>query len=161
MGIRERLLTKVEDEIAVLERELKVDLPRQLAEAAAHGDLSENAEHEAAKDRKDTVTGLLLSLYKRRQGVANMNTDKIPRDSIGFWSTIEVLDLDNDEEASFQLVSPDESDPKNGRISMTSPIGRALAGKADGDEVTVTTPRGTRNYEIVSFTTIHEAESEE
>ncbi len=160
MGIREDLLKKVAAEITELERELKVDLPRQLFEAAAHGDLSENAEHEAAKDRKDTVTGLLLKLYERRQGISNMNTQQIPHDSVGFWSTVEVLDLDNDEEMTYLLVSPDESDPKSGRISMTSPIGRALAGCQDGDEVAVETPRGTRNYEVLSFTTIHEAQTD-
>ena len=160
MGIREDLLKKIGAEIAGLERELKVDLPRQLFEAAAHGDLSENAEHEAAKDRKDTVTGLLLRLYERRQGISSMNTQQIPHDSIGFWSTVEVLDLDNDENTTYLLVSPDESDPKNGRISMTSPIGRALAGGQTGDDVVVETPRGTRNYEILSFTTIHEIPSD-
>lgn len=160
MGIREDLLKKIAAKITTLERELKVDLPRQLFEAAAHGDLSENAEHEAAKERKDTVTGLLLNLYERRQGISNMNTQQIPHDSIGFWSTVEVLDLDNDEELTYLLVSPDESDPKNGRISITSPIGRALAGGQDGDEIAVETPRGTRNYEILSFTTIHEVASD-
>ena len=159
MGIREDLLKKIDGEIAVLERELKVDLPRQLAEAAAHGDLSENAEHEAAKDRKDTVTGMLLKLYERRQGISNMNVSRIPADAIGFWSTVELLDLDSDEEITYLLVSPDESDPKNGKISMTSPIGQALSGKRDGDEVRVQTPRGVRNYEVLSFTTIHEAET--
>ncbi len=158
MGIREDLLKKVADEIATLERELKVDLPRQLAEAAAHGDLSENAEHEAAKDRKDTVTAMLLQLYQRRQGISNMNLSMIPRDAIGFRSKVTVLDLDSDEEVTYHLVSPDESDPKNGRVSMTSPIGRALSGQRDGDAIEVLTPRGTLAYEIVEFQTIHDTE---
>lgn len=156
MGIREDLLKKLEVQISKLERELKVDLPRQLAEAAAHGDLSENAEHEAAKERKDTVTGMLLVMYKKRQGISNMNVQMIPRDSIGFWSTVELLDLDSDEEIKYQLVSPDESDPKNGRISLTSPIGQALNGKTAGDEIEVNTPRGTRRYEILDFITVHD-----
>lgn len=156
MGIREDLLKKVDAEVSRLERELKVDLPRQLAEAAAHGDLSENAEHEAAKERKDTVTALLLRLYQRRQAISNMNTDLIPRDAIGFWSTVTVLDLDSDEEIRYHLVSSDESDPRNGRISVTSPIGRALVGKRDGDEIEVETPRGSRCYEVVWFRTIHD-----
>ncbi len=82
----------------------------------------------------------------------------IPRDAIGFWSTVELLDLDSDEEVAYRLVSPDESDPKQGRISMTSPIGKALNGKTDGDEIEVQTPRGTRRYEVLGFTTIHETE---
>jgi transcription elongation factor GreA len=158
MGIREDLLKKLGLQITKLERELKVDLPRQLAEAAAHGDLSENAEHEAAKERKDTVTGMLLSMYKKRQAISNMNVQMIPRDSIGFWSTVELIDLDTDEDVTYQLVSADESNPKNGKISMTSPIGRALNGKGDGDEIEVETPGGTRRYEVVSFTTVHVAE---
>lgn len=158
MGIREELLKKLEAEVAALERELKVDLPRQLAEAAAHGDLSENAEHEAAKERKDTVTALLLRAYKKRQAIGNMNTALLPHDAIGFWSTVSLLDLDSDEEITYRLVSPDESDPKNGKISMTSPIGQALNGKQDGDEIEVETPRGLRRYEVLSFSTIHESE---
>jgi transcription elongation factor GreA len=158
MGIREDLLKKLDEQIAKLERELKVDLPRQLAEAAAHGDLSENAEHEAAKDRKDTVTGLLLNLYKKRQGISNMNVQMIPRDAIGFWSKVTLLDLDSDEEVRYQLVSADESDPKNGKISLTSPIGQALNGKVAGDEIEVNTPRGTRSYEVLDFVTIHEGQ---
>ncbi len=158
MGIREDLLKNLAVEISALERELKVELPRQLAEAAAHGDLSENAEHEAAKDRKDTVTALLLRLYQKRQAISNMNTEMISRDTIGFGSTVELLDLDNDEEISYALVSGDETDPKAGRISITSPIGQALAGKVDGDEITVQTPRGSRNYEVLSFRTIHDGE---
>jgi len=156
MGIREDLLKKLELQITKLERELKVDLPRQLAEAAAHGDLSENAEHEAAKERKDTVTGMLLQFYKKRQAISNMNVQMIPHDAIGFWSTVQLLDLDSDEEVSYQLVSPDESDPKNGRISLTSPIGQALNGKESGDEIEVSTPRGTRRYEILDFVTVHD-----
>ncbi len=158
MGIREDLLKSLAVEVSALERELKVELPRQLAEAAAHGDLSENAEHEAAKDRKDTVTALLLRLYQKRQAISSMNTEMISRDTIGFGSTVELLDLDNDEEISYALVSADETDPKAGRISITSPIGQALAGKADGDEITVQTPRGSRNYEVLSFRTIHDGE---
>ena len=161
MGIREDLLKKLAVQITKLERELKVDLPRQLAEAAAHGDLSENAEHEAAKDRKDTVTSMLLSMYKKRQAISNMNVQMIPRDSIGFWSTVQLIDMDTDEDVTYQLVSADESDPKNGRISMTSPIGRALNGKEDGDEIEVSTPGGTRRYEVIGFTTVHDAQERE
>lgn len=159
MGIREDLLRKIKVQVSALERELKVDLPRQLAEAAAHGDLSENAELEAAKERKDTVTALLLRLYQRRQAISNMNTEMIPRDCIGFGSVVELLDLDNDEEIRYRLVTAEESEPKEGRISITSPIGQALVGKADGDEVEVQTPRGTRSYEVLAFRTIHDQET--
>lgn len=159
MGIREDLLKKLDVEVKSLERELKVDLPRQLAEAAAHGDLSENAEHEAAKDRKDTVTSMLLRLYRKRQAISSMNVDMIPRDSIGFWSRVELLDLDSEETIRYHLVSADESAPREGKISVTSPIGQALSGRAEGDEIEVETPRGTRHYEVLSFSTIHDDET--
>lgn len=158
MGIREDLLKKIDRDVTALERELKVDLPRQLAEAAAHGDLSENAEHEAAKERKDTVTALLLRAYRKRQAIANMNVAMLPRDAIGFGSVVQLLDSDDDREIVYELVSADESDPRKGKISVTSPIGQALAGKQSGDDIEVETPRGTRNYEVLGFTTIHDRE---
>jgi transcription elongation factor GreA len=157
MSIRDQLLKKLEEqEIQPLEFELKVELPRQLAEAAAHGDLSENAEYDAAKQRKELVHAKLRRLYDKRQSLANINERMIPKDSIGFWSQVELLDLDTDEEIKYRLVSPDESDPPNGKISVSSPIGKSLIGRADGDEVEVETPRGTRTYEVLSFRTIHD-----
>ncbi len=157
MGIREKLLQNMDDEIGPLERELKVELPRQLAEAAAHGDLSENAEYDAAKARKDLVQAQLARLYETKQSLANINERMIPRDSIGFWSLVDLLDLDTDNQLTYRLVSPDESDPPNGKISVSSPIGRSLIGKHEGDEVAVETPGGLKNYEILNFSTIHEA----
>jgi len=156
MSIRDRLLKKLEEEIQPLERELKVELPRQLAEAAAHGDLSENAEYDAAKQRKELVQAKLARLYDKRQSLANINERMIPRDSIGFWSRVQLLDVDNGDEISYLLVSPDESDPPNGRISVSSPIGKALVGRTAGDEVEVQTPGGTRNYEVLEFSTMHD-----
>lgn len=156
MGIRERLLKKLDQEIQLLERELKVELPRQLAEAAAHGDLSENAEYDAAKQRKELVQAQLARFYDKRQSLDGINELMIPRDSIGFWSRVELLDVDSGEEVGYHLVNADESDPPNGRISVSSPIGKALIGKVDGDEVEVRTPRGTKIYEILEFSTVHE-----
>jgi len=156
MGIRERLLKKIDEQIQPLERELKVELPRQLAEAAAHGDLSENAEYDAAKQRKELVQAQLVRCYDKRQSVSGINQLMIPRDSIGFWSRVELLDVDSGEEIGYHLVSADESDPPNGRISVSSPIGKALLGRVEGDEVDVQTPRGTKTYEILEFSTIHE-----
>ena len=157
MKIADRLIKRLEQEIRPLERELKVELPRQLAEAAAHGDLSENAEYDAAKQRKEFVQAQLARLYDKRQSVSGISELMIPRDSIGFWSKVKVLDLDSDEEIEYRLVSPDESDPRNDRISVSSPIGRALLGKIDGDAVDIETPRGTKAYEILEFSTVHEA----
>ena len=157
MEIREQLLKKIDVEIAQLERERAVELPRQLAEAAAHGDLSENAEYEAAKHRRDIVELLLGRLYRKKTAVNNINTRMIPRDAIGFWSEVELVDLDTGDEITYKLVTSDESEPKQGRVSITSPIGRALAGHTVGDQVEVSTPRGTRSYEVAAFTTIHDS----
>jgi transcription elongation factor GreA len=156
MSIRDKLLKKLELEIQPLERELKVELPRQLAEAAAHGDLSENAEYDAAKQRKDLVQAKLARLYGKRQSLANINERMIPHDSIGFWSRVALLEVDSGDEVTYRLVSPDESDPAKGKISVSSPIGKALVGRTEGDEVEVQTPRGTRTYEILDFTTLHD-----
>ncbi len=156
MSIRDRLLKKLEEEIGPLQRELKVELPRQLAEAAAHGDLSENAEYDAAKQRKELVQAKLARLYDKRQSLANINERMIPHDTIGFWSRVVIIDVDSGDEFSYRLVSPDESDPPNGKISVSSPIGRALVGRGEGDEVEVETPRGRKNYEVLEFTTIHD-----
>ena len=155
MSIRDRLLKELEAEIVPLQRELKVHIPRQLAEAAAHGDLSENAEYDAAKQRKELVQAKLARLIDKRQSLANISERMIPADSIGFWSRVQLLDLDSGDEVSYRLVSPDESDPANGKISVSSPIGKALIGRREGDEVEVQTPRGERSYEVLEFFTLH------
>jgi transcription elongation factor GreA len=156
MGIRERLLQQLAAELAPLERELTIELPRQLAEAAAHGDLSENAEHEYAKQRKEIVQTRLRELYRKKKSLMAINEAMVSRDAIGFWSTVRLLDQDSDEELTYTLVSSDDSAPKEGKISMTSPIGQSLLGRQSGDEVEVQTPRGTRRYEILEFTTLHD-----
>ncbi len=156
MALRDKLLKKLEEEIEPLRRELKVELPRQLAEAAAHGDLSENAEYEAAKQRKELVQAKLAKLFDKRLSLANISERMIPRDSIGFWSRVELLDLESGEEIGYLLVNSDESDPRNGKISISSPIGKALMGRMEGDEVEVDTPRGTRSYEVLRFATLHD-----
>jgi len=156
MGVRERLLEKLAAEVAPLERELTVELPRQLAEAAAHGDLSENAEHEYAKQRKELVQTRLRELYRKKKSLMAINEAMVSRDSIGFWSTVQLYDQDSGEELAYTLVSSDDSAPKEGKISMTSPIGRALLGRREGDEVEVQTPSGQRRYEVLEFTTLHD-----
>lgn len=156
MGVRENLLRKIEEEISPLERELKVELPRQLAEAAAHGDLSENAEYEAAKQRKGLVEAQLALLYKKKSALSAINPEMISRDSVGFWSTVQLLDVDSGDEITYKLVVAGDADPANGKISLTSPIGRALFGRREGEEVVADTPRGTKTYEVLAFTTIHE-----
>ena len=147
---------KLQDEIAVLERELHVELPKEILKARAHGDLSENAEYHAAKDRQGFVNARLGQLKKRLAEMSMVDFTKIPHGKVGLGSTVVVLDTKRDEEITYNLVTTEEADPANGNISTTSPIGRALLGKEVGDEVKVQSPGGMKELEILKLTTIHD-----
>jgi transcription elongation factor GreA len=148
---------KLQDEISTLEYELHVELPKEILKARAHGDLSENAEYHAAKDRQGFVNARLGQLRKRLAEVSMIDFTKIPRDRVGLGSTVVVLDTKRDEEITYNLVTSEEADAANGRISTTSPIGRALLGKEEGDTVRVQSPGGVKELEIRKLTTIHDA----
>ena len=148
---------KLQDEIAVLEHEFHVELPREILKARAHGDLSENAEYHAAKDRQGFVNARLGQLRKRLAELSMVDFTKIPIDKVGLGSTVVVLDTKREEEITYYLVTSEEADAANGRISATSPIGRALLGKEEGDVVKVTSPGGSKELEIRKLTTIHDA----
>jgi len=147
---------KLQDEIAVLERELHVELPREIHKARAHGDLSENAEYHAAKDRQGFVNARLNQLKKRLAEMSMVDFTKIPHGKVGLGSTVVVLDTKREEEITYNLVTTEEADPANGNISTTSPIGRALLGKEAGDTVKVQSPGGVKELEILKLTTIHD-----
>ena len=147
---------KLQDEIAILERELHVELPKEILKARAHGDLSENAEYHAAKDRQGFVNARLGQLKKRLAEMSMVDFTKIPHGKVGLGSTVVVLDTKRDEEITYNLVTTEEADPANGNISTTSPIGRALLGKEVGDEVKVQSPGGVKELEILKLTTIHD-----
>ena len=148
---------KLQDEIATLEYELHVELPRDILTARAHGDLSENAEYHAAKDRQGYVNARLNQLKKRLAEMSMIDFTKIPHGKVGLGSTVVVLDVKRDEEVTYNLVTSEEADAANGKISTTSPIGRALLGKEVGDEVKVNSPGGLKTLEILKLTTIHDA----
>ncbi len=148
---------KLQDEINQLEHELVHELPKEIKKAAALGDLSENAEYHMAKQRQEFVKAKLRQLGKRMADLALINMDNIPRDKVGLGSTVRVLDNDKNEEVEYKLVTSEESDVTSGKISTSSPIGRALLNKKVGDTATVVTPNGKREMEILSLTTIHEA----
>jgi transcription elongation factor GreA len=152
----EDLKKKLQDEITALEYELRNELPKEILKARAHGDLRENAEFHAAKERQRYVDARLSQLKKRLAEFSLVDMTKIPRDRVGLGSTVTVLDLDRDEEITYKLVTSEEADAANGRISTTSPIGRGLIGKQVGDEVKIVIPGGTRKMEIVNLTTIHD-----
>jgi transcription elongation factor GreA len=147
---------KLQDEIATLEYELHVELPKEILKARAHGDLSENAEYHAAKDRQGFVNARLGQLKKRLAEMSMVDFTKIPHGKVGLGSTVVVLDVKRDEEVTYNLVTSEEADAANGKISTTSPIGRALLNKEVGDEVKVQSPGGLKEFEILKLTTIHD-----
>jgi transcription elongation factor GreA len=147
---------KLQDEIAALEYELRNELPKEILKARAHGDLSENAEYHAAKDRQGLVNARLNQLKKRLADMSMVNFAKIPHDRVGLGSTVVVLDVHRDEEITYNLVTSEEADAANGKISTTSPIGRALLGKEVGDTARVQSPGGVKEMEILKLTTIHD-----
>ena len=153
--MKERLIKKFEDEIHALDRELKVELPREILRARELGDLRENAEYHAAKERQRLVESRISMLQKRVSEIALLNVDRIPTDRAGFGSTLHVVEKTGDK-LIFQLVMPEDADAAKGLISTTSPIGRAFLNKEEGDTVKVTTPGGTREFEIIKLLTIHD-----
>ncbi|MBV9939744.1 MAG: transcription elongation factor GreA [Acidobacteriaceae bacterium] len=155
----EDLKRKLQDEIAALEHELRSELPKEILRARAHGDLSENAEYHAAKERQAFVNARLGQLQARLRDFAMVDVSKIPRDRVGLGSQVVVLDLKKDEELTYNLVTSEEADVANGKISTSSPIGKGLLGKRIGDTVRIQIPDGVREMEIISLTTIHDAAS--
>lgn len=153
----EDLKKKLQDEIAALEYELRNELPKEILRARSHGDLSENAEYHAAKERQAFVNAKLGHLQARLREFSMIDFSKIPRDRVGLGSQVVVLDLAKDEEYTYSLVTSEEADVANGKISTSSPIGRGLLGKRVGDTVKIRIPDGVREMEILSLTTIHDA----
>ena len=152
---------KLQDEINALEHELIHELPKEIKKAAALGDLSENAEYHMAKQRQEFVKARVRQLGKRLAELSMINMNNIPKDKVGLGSTVKVYDNTKGEEVEFKLVTSEESDVAAGKISTTSPIGRALLNKKVGDETVVVTPNGKRELEILSLTTIHDEVGDE
>ena len=153
----EDLKKKLQEEIAALEYELRNELPKEILKARAHGDLSENAEYHAAKERQAWVNARLGHLQGRLREFSMIDFSKIPHDRVGLGSKVVVMDLSKDEEHSYDLVTSEEADAARGKISTSSPIGRGLLGKRVGDTVRIQIPGGIREMEILSLITIHDA----
>lgn len=147
---------KLQDEVAALDHELRHELPKEILKARAHGDLSENAEYHAAKERQGYVNARLNQLRRRLAEMSLVDLSKIPHDRVGLGSEVVVLDLSKDEEVTYRLVTTEEADAANGRISTSSPIGRGLLGKEVGDEVKIKIPGGAKEFEIIKLTTVHD-----
>ncbi|HXG95131.1 MAG TPA: transcription elongation factor GreA [Blastocatellia bacterium] len=154
----EEIKQKIQEELRQLEAELRTEIPQELKRAVAMGDLSENAEYEAARNRQDYVRARIANLRKRLADLSMLDTSRLPKDRVAYGSTVELYDIDSGEELSYTLVMAEDADVSKNKISTTSPIGRGLMGKREGDEVEITTPAGKRRFEIVKLTTIHDSE---
>jgi transcription elongation factor GreA len=150
------IVQKLQEEIQLLERELNSELPKELKRARALGDLSENAEYIMAKQRQDFVSARLGQLKQRLADLSLINMNNIPKDRIAFGSKVILYDVDRDVEIEYRLVTSEEADVSKGLISTTSPIGRGLMGKKPGDNIQVTTPNGSREFEIRSVLTLYD-----
>ena len=147
---------RLEEQIKTLDYELKVLLPKEILRAREHGDLRENAEFKAAKERQSFVDARLAQLHRRVAALNLMNLDKIPHGKVGLGSTVTLRNTATDEEIVYEIVTPEESDPPSGRISPSSPIGRSLLNAEAGDTVQVNVPAGTKEYDVLKVVTIHD-----
>jgi transcription elongation factor GreA len=153
----EELRQKIQDELRQLEAELRTELPAELKKAVALGDLSENAEYHAARNRQDYVRARIANLRKRLADLAMIDTTRLPHDRVAYGSTVVLYDEDSGDEMTYQLVMAEDADIAKSKISTTSPIGKGLMGRQEGDQVEIFTPAGKRRFEIVKLTTIHDA----
>jgi transcription elongation factor GreA len=154
----EAVKQKLQNELEELEEELHFKLPKEIQKAREFGDLRENAEYKAALERQSIVQARIAQIRQRLSEVENIDLSKLPKDRVAYGSSVVLYDLDRDEKVTYRLVTSEESDPENGLISTVSPIGQALMGKEEGDEVKVKTPNGFRNFEIYRLTTVHDQE---
>jgi transcription elongation factor GreA len=152
--IKERLAS----ELKLLEHEFRVELPREIGTARAMGDLRENAEYHAALERQSYVRARIGQLRAQLASLNTVRIDQVPRDRVGLGSTVTLLDLDSDEELTYELVVPELADLARGLISVASPIGKSLLGRLVSDAVTIQIPSGSRRFEILALRTIHHKE---
>ncbi len=152
----DQIKKRLQAQIKTLEHELRVELPKEILTAREHGDLRENAEYKAAKERQTFLQARVGQLLSRLAALSLVNLDKIPRDKVGLGSTVHVRDTAGGDERVYELVTSEEADPSLGRISPSSPIGRCLLGQEEGDEVEIKSPGGTREVEITRLVTVHD-----
>lgn len=157
MGLEE-ILIGLRTELEALERELRYEIPRRIQAARELGDLRESGEYETIKDRQGFVQARINYLKQRIAALSSINPNTIPKDRVGFGSTVHLRDLDNGEVKVYKLVAPEEVAASRGFISMASPVGRSLMGRWEGDEVVIQTPGGRKRYEVIKVVTVHQKE---
>jgi transcription elongation factor GreA len=141
---------RLQEELKHLKSVARPEVIKAIAEAREHGDLSENAEYHAARERQSFIEGRVMELEDRISRAEIIDTSKLSGDTVKFGATVTLADEDTEEEITYQIVGQDESDIKEGRLSITAPLARSLIGKTEGDQVEVTTPGGSKSYEIVT-----------
>ena len=145
---------KLEEEVRRIDHELRVTLPKEIQTALGQGDLSENAEYEAAKDRQSTLHARFAQIQQRLADLSRIDVAGIPKDRAGLGSEVTVENLENGEEITYTLVIPELADGNKSFVSMASPVGKALMNRRVGDAVTITIPRGTLEYEVRRIVTL-------
>ncbi len=150
------IVKQLKDELHKVDKELRIDVPKELRKAAAHGDFRENSEYEAAKQRQSFLQARVAHLTARVNMLVSLKLDNIPKDAVGFGSRIHLEDLKSGEQVVYELVTPEEVDARNGKISVSSPIGKALLNKAVGDEVTINLPAVVKEYAVTELYTLHD-----
>lgn len=152
----DEIKNKLKEELDALEDELHTKLPKEIQKAREFGDLRENAEYKAALERQSIVQARIMQIRQRISEVESIDLSKIPTDRAAYGSEVILFEIEREEKITYRLVTSEESDPENGLISTVSPIGQALMGKEEGEEIRVKTPTGWRHFEISRLTTIHE-----
>ncbi len=143
---------KLRDELENLERVERHEVVRSIEVARAHGDLSENAEYHAAKERQGMIEGRIMELKDKLGRAEIIDCAKVSTDRAVFGTVVTLMDMDTEEEVTYQLLGPEESDVKKGSISVLSPLGRSILGREPGDDVVARTPGGVREFEVVDIT---------
>lgn len=151
-----KIVDRLQGELAVLRRELNVELPKIIEEARAHGDLRENAEYHAAKEKQGMVSARVGMLEARIQELSFYSLSSIPKGVVGYGSQVEIEEIETGDVVVYEMVFAEQVDIQAGRTSLTSPVGQALLNRSEGDEVTIHLPAGRRKYQVISVVTIHE-----
>lgn len=154
--MKQSILKKLDKELSKSQKELQIDIPKAIEIAREHGDLKENAEYKAAKERQTFLQARISLLQKRISDVTSLDLQRIPKDKSGLGSTIFLKNLDTGENKKYHLVFPEDVDPDTGKISTASPIGKALMGKQKGDEAIISLPDQRLEYEVTRILTIHD-----
>jgi transcription elongation factor GreA len=156
--VLDEAIGRLQRELKGLEKEYRVDLPKEIQRALQMGDLRENSEYRSALDRQQYVKARIGQLQKQLKELSLVDLNTLPKDRVALGSTVSLIDAQSGKASTYELVIPDQADFSKGLVSVTSPIGKALVGHRVGDEVTIKTPGGTREYEIVRLATVHDRE---